>query len=225
MALETLSEDVRKVRRSLLAASLIGYAISKIDVTITKATVFGTEFKFGNFDAIPFVLALIILYFFIAFIIFALSEYASLYRGERREYIRRIMNSEDVPLSALQADEKLEQLETAIEKAQFEDQRLSLKKEIDNIWKCKKYFEGEKKSVFHRFSFMKLRYIIEFFIPIFVSVYAMILLFFLTDFKYEQATVDKSEVTIKTEQVIIQQQTRSIPVEPTQKGKKDLKKN
>jgi hypothetical protein len=220
MALETLSEETRKVRRSLLAASLIGYAISEIDVTITKFTVFGTEFKFGNFDAIPFVLGFIILYFFITFIIFALSEYAFLFRGERREYIRKIMNSEDIPLSASQAKKKLDQLATAIEKAESEKQRLNLKEEVDKIWRCKQYFENEKKSVFYRLSFNNVRYIIEFLIPIVVSAYAIILLFFFTDFKYAQPNADKSKVIIKTEQVVIQQQTRTTPLDPPQPGEK-----
>ncbi len=90
MALETLSENTRKIRRSLLAASLIGYSISKIDVRISKVTVFGTEFKIGDFQAIPFVLGLI------TFIFYALSEYAHFIRERYREELNRKRNSGDM---------------------------------------------------------------------------------------------------------------------------------
>ena len=87
MALETLSENTRKIRRSLLAAGLVGYLISKIDVSIPKVTIFGTEFKIGNFQAIPFVLGLIVLYYLITFSFYALSEYAQLYREGKKEFL------------------------------------------------------------------------------------------------------------------------------------------
>lgn len=74
MAQETISENTRKVRRSLLAASLIGVVISFIDVSITKVSLFGTEFSIGKFETIPVVLTAIILYFLVTFASYAFAE-------------------------------------------------------------------------------------------------------------------------------------------------------
>ena len=95
MAYEILSDKTRKTRKALLAASLIGICISHIDVNISKVTVFGTEFKFGNFEAIPIILGLIILFYLINFYAYGALDLRNFQKMYSREAVDTIIKDEN----------------------------------------------------------------------------------------------------------------------------------
>lgn len=91
MSISYLSDNTRKTRRSLLAASLIAYAISKLGLTLTEVQVFGSKFEFQNYSAIPFVLIMVVVYFLVTFIVYAGSEYSHGHRNAVHDYRERII--------------------------------------------------------------------------------------------------------------------------------------
>lgn len=90
MSITYLSENTRKIRRSLLLVSLIGYAISKLGLALTEVQVFGSKFEFQNYTAIPFVLILVILYFLITFVVYAGSEQSRGFLKAVEDYHARV---------------------------------------------------------------------------------------------------------------------------------------
>ena len=71
MESEFLSESTHKLRKSLLIASLVGYAISKAGLKVTKVSLLGSELAITKFEVIPFVLGIVVLYLLVSFIAFA----------------------------------------------------------------------------------------------------------------------------------------------------------
>ncbi len=226
MALETISESTRKVRKSLLAASLVGLSISMIDVSISKITIFGTEFKIGNFQAIPFVLGVIVLYFLITFIFYVLSEYAHLHREGEKEFLLGLRSP--VPTTHKEAKREVERLQTELERigstagsmADFEKEFTEKQIKLDNMKSVLNYLKNKDLKLFDRFSFMNIRFVIELIVPITVGIFACIMVFFFTEFKVETAA--KPEITIKTEKVVIQTQRSNAKTKPITE-KKDQK--
>ncbi len=84
-----LSDNTRKIRRWLLLVCLIGYSISKLDLTLTEIHVFGSKFEMLNYTAIPFVLIIVILYFLITYAFYSLSEYSHGHWTEAADVVER----------------------------------------------------------------------------------------------------------------------------------------
>ncbi|KPZ60350.1 hypothetical protein [Pseudoalteromonas sp. P1-7a] len=71
---EPLNETTRKVRRNLMAASVIGVVITKVGLVPTKISAFGVEFTSSNQQALMLLLAAAIAYFAISFLVYVYSE-------------------------------------------------------------------------------------------------------------------------------------------------------
>ena len=239
-ALKIISEPTRKIRKSLLIFSLIGYSISKIDVTISRVTVLGTEFRIGNFDAIPFVLGMIILFFLTTFFFYSIQDYYSqsavIIRESAIQEFEAVTGLGYGPVS----------IKKDIDRAKKEQEQLSLISRIGSanseveekqarlssyIRKLYELLKGEEKLLYQYHGaeyvntfFVWLRQFMEFWVPLIFGTYACILVFFFTEFKVVQTEDDKTQMTIKTEQVIIQHQLQTPPKKEKKINKKDIVK-
>ena len=83
---DPLAPVTRKERLYLLAVSMIGIAMVKTGLVPTKIATFGIELDKPNRSALLFLLALITIYFFVAFLIYAASDYVA-----RREAFRAVI--------------------------------------------------------------------------------------------------------------------------------------
>lgn len=99
---EPLNDTSRKVRRNLLAASVIGVFIAKVGLIPSKFAVFGIEFSEANQDALLILLIFVIAYFAITFLVYVSSELVAwqmIFRSEEmerlQEQVRRSENSFD----------------------------------------------------------------------------------------------------------------------------------
>lgn len=71
---EPLNETTRKVRRNLMAASVIGVVLTKVGLVPSKISAFGVEFTSSNQQALMTLLAVAIVYFAVSFIVYVYSE-------------------------------------------------------------------------------------------------------------------------------------------------------
>lgn len=71
---EPLNETTRKVRRNLMASSVLGVVFTKVGLVPTKLSAFGVEFSSSNQEALMLLLACAIAYFFISFSVYVYSE-------------------------------------------------------------------------------------------------------------------------------------------------------
>ncbi|WP_155522576.1 hypothetical protein [Salinivibrio sp. HTSP] len=71
---EPLNETTRKVRRNLMAASVVGIVLTKVGLVPTKISAFGVEFSSSNQQALMLLLASAICYFMVSFIVYVYSE-------------------------------------------------------------------------------------------------------------------------------------------------------
>jgi hypothetical protein len=78
-----LGEVAKKDRKALLGLSFTGYAIIDINIIPTKIDSLGIVFSPDNKEAIPNVLAVLIGYFLIAFLVHSLSDFISYRRAKR----------------------------------------------------------------------------------------------------------------------------------------------
>jgi hypothetical protein len=82
---DPLAPVTRKERLYLLAVSMIGIAMVKTGLVPRKIATFGIDLDPPNRSALLFLLALITIYFFVAFLIYAASDYVA-----RREALRAV---------------------------------------------------------------------------------------------------------------------------------------
>ena len=71
---EPLNETTRKVRRNLMAVSVIGVVLTKVGLVPSKISAFGVEFSSSNQKALMTLLAVAIIYFAVSFIVYVYSE-------------------------------------------------------------------------------------------------------------------------------------------------------
>jgi len=74
---DPLSEITRKERRSLLALSTLGIIMVKTGLIPERISAFGVEFSKTDQKSLLFVVAFIIVYFLVSFVIYAWSDFAS----------------------------------------------------------------------------------------------------------------------------------------------------
>src|SRR5215208_2976343 len=80
---DPLTPVTRKGRLYLLAVSLIGVTMVRTGLVPSKISTFGIELDKPNRSALLFLLALVTIYFLVAFVLYAASDYMA-----RREAIR-----------------------------------------------------------------------------------------------------------------------------------------
>lgn len=73
--IEPLRVQSRLARRNLLISSVIGFLVSKGGLVPTKISALGIELSKPNQQAFTYLIAAIVIYFTIAFIVYGLSDY------------------------------------------------------------------------------------------------------------------------------------------------------
>jgi len=89
---EPLNETSRKVRRNLLAASVVGVFIAKVGLIPSKFAVLGIEFSEANQDALLTLLIFVIAYFAFTFLVYVSSELVAwqmIFRSEEMERLQK----------------------------------------------------------------------------------------------------------------------------------------
>ncbi|HCG5966289.1 TPA: hypothetical protein NJ473_004385 [Vibrio parahaemolyticus] len=71
---EPLNETTRKVRRNLLAASLVGLVTTKVGHIPTQITAFGIAFSTSNLEALMLLITAITVFYLVSFSIYIASE-------------------------------------------------------------------------------------------------------------------------------------------------------
>lgn len=209
MESEPLTGFTRKLRKSLLIASFIGFAISYAGLSVSEVSLLGSKLAITNFEIIPFVLGIIVLYFLANFIFFGFYDYSQHYRklrlniadlysegkmakaGEVIERIRNLNKELDelrqkLPMAGIESPDKADKIRDKMKV--IESERKKLSKAVDFLAKTQVYiFEN---SVFIKLIY-KMRTIFDFFVPIGVGAYVVILLFFFTKIPQVEATTPK----------------------------------
>ena len=88
---DPLSEVTRKERRMLLAVSMVGIILVKMELVPTKISALGIEFAETNQKALLSILALAVIYFIIAFIIYAASDFLAWRKSIRANLIDTVL--------------------------------------------------------------------------------------------------------------------------------------
>ena len=92
---DALSEVARKARRSLLGISLIGITLKISGMVPSKIPSLGIEFKLADQQKLLLIVAFIILYFIVAFIIYAASDYLSWKLEIKRWELEKIVSENE----------------------------------------------------------------------------------------------------------------------------------
>lgn len=72
---DPLSTETRSKRRVLLGVSLMGIAMAKAGLIPKKINALGVELESGNQGALLYLVAAVIIYFFVAFLIYGASDF------------------------------------------------------------------------------------------------------------------------------------------------------
>ncbi len=83
---DPLSEVTRRERRTLLGISMLGLALAKVPLVPTKFAALGIEFAEINRQAFVYLYALLVLYYLIAFVIYAFTDFVAWRRSEHIRY-------------------------------------------------------------------------------------------------------------------------------------------
>ena len=74
---DPLHQTTRKVRKGLLLSSIIGILIVKMDLVPTRITALGIEFSQSDQESLLSMIALLVAYYLINFVIYLWTEFAS----------------------------------------------------------------------------------------------------------------------------------------------------
>jgi hypothetical protein len=194
METDDLSENSRKLRKSMLAFSMVGLVLAYVQPVINKVTVLGTEFIITNFGALPTILGLIILYFLVSFGVNAVDEYTASNRKRREDLIDRIASGK--VYTTEEAEEQLGKLKLELKSlhAEFNSLGFNDKTEVtrmiqlkeQEIFKTQKildFYNTYKMPLFGRINLRRwITNGINVYLPILVGIYTIVLLVFFTKF-------------------------------------------
>ena len=187
-----LSEETRKTRKGLLVVCLIAFSISKIGLTVKKVNVFGSELIISNFESIPLVLGLMVLYYLFTFLSYGLDEYSAAYRKLHRENVERIKTDEiltrrEIEEKYFDLDHEMENCQLTLEQLGNHEEReraVARSREIEiqmnKLAKMNDYLKQFEGSFFERFQFKFFRPFMELIAPVIIGLYTLILLLFFT---------------------------------------------
>jgi hypothetical protein len=108
---EPLHETTRKIRRNLLMTSVIGVVVTKVGLIPTKISVFGIEFSYSNQQALMMLLAVIIIYFGVSFLVYVYSELSAwkvLLASKDLEEVREQMNNAETVIFGTVSTERID---------------------------------------------------------------------------------------------------------------------
>lgn len=92
---DPFNDVTRRTGRNLLASAVIGIIIVKVGLIPTKFNAFGIEFSQTNQNALLTLLALIIGYFLMSFIVYVLSEIAAWKLAFRSQEFEKFKNEKE----------------------------------------------------------------------------------------------------------------------------------
>jgi len=211
METDFLTEPTRKLRKSLLVASLIGFAISYAGLRVSEVSLLGSKLSITKFEVIPLVLGIVVSYFLVTFLIFGLYEYSQSYRKLRNGYLERLAKGTEY--SRLNTDKALKDLRDELvslhsnmetlmagetTRLADRDRAREIEQEISKLNRVSDFYEYYKGSIFERLRLRGMRTFFDLFVPILIGIYVAILLFFYTKIPEVEATTPKpeKEVTI-----------------------------
>jgi len=197
MARYTISEYTRKIRKSLLAATLVGFAIAKIGVVVEEVSIFATKVSLQNYNAITWVIFAIVLYFLVTFVFYALSDYAESSAQSYEELFQWLSSGPDLP-SAAQIESSAKKLAKEIlelkdqlkgnqhlvyhdpDLAKIKDRLEKKQKQYTSLTYLHDVTEARSRSFLSRHRFVGPRVVVEFFVPLVLAVFVIGILFFST---------------------------------------------
>jgi len=210
MESEFFTERTRKLRKSLLIASLIGFAISYAGLRVSEISLLGSKLSITRFEVIPFVLGIVVSYFLVTFIIFGLYEYSQSYGKMRMDILERI--SKGTVYSRRETMIALKHLETELESLQNEagsqalvspedsrrakDSAREVQQEILKLQRVLDFYADYKGSIFERLRVRGMKTFFDLFVPIIIGLYVAILLFFFTKIPELNDKIHKPEQNI-----------------------------
>ncbi len=218
MESEFLTEPTRKLRKSLLIASLIGFAISYAGLRVSEVSLLGSKLSITRFEVIPFVLGIVVSYFLVTFIIFGLYDYSQSHRKKRIDIIEKISKgtvySETEATNALEdLQAELENLQTEADIAQYTSSPETLSRVKKRVWETQQeisklervleYYRFYKGSIFERFRLRGMKTLFDLLVPISIGLYVAILLFFFTKIPELNETTHKPEQNIIVSEKVI----------------------
>lgn len=92
VAYDPLSEVTRRERKALLGVAVVGIALVEVPLVPTKLSAFGLEFSTVNQRTFLALYAVVVAYFLIAFFVYAFTDYVAWKRSQAihyREYLRQ----------------------------------------------------------------------------------------------------------------------------------------
>ncbi len=152
---DPLGDVTRKERRSLLAASIISITIAKSGLVPLKISALGIEFAKADQRSLLIIMSLITLYFLVAFIIYAASDFVAW----RLESIDLLVRELKVRHQAL-----IEALKAGPEGTKTTNY-------LESFWTQLRLFLALVKPI------SILRALFDFLLPIFIGIYAVVTLF------------------------------------------------
>ena len=108
---EPLNETTRKVRRNLMAASVIGVVITKVGLVPSKISAFGVDFSSSNQQALMTLLAAAIIYFIINFLVYVYSELTAwqiVFASKQIEVLKEEAERKRISLTGRNSDEEFQ---------------------------------------------------------------------------------------------------------------------
>lgn len=118
---DALSNVTRRGRQFLLGISLLGIALKEAGLVPSKISGLGIEFQSANQQALLSIVAIVIVYFLVAFIIYAASDYLAWRLAISKQLIEKIVSDYEKDLLGLfpqpgTTDENLEQFKLELHK-------------------------------------------------------------------------------------------------------------
>ena len=97
---DPLTEVTRRERRALLGVSMLGLALVKVPLVPEKLGAFGIEFTDVNRQTFALMFALVVGYFLVAFLVYAVSDFVAWRRSEVIRYSAYVrLQEKDPPLT------------------------------------------------------------------------------------------------------------------------------
>jgi|SRR3989339_1965451 len=196
MEIGNLSDETKKIRKSLLLFCAIGFSLSQIGLSIGKISLFGSVLYASNIAAIPIVLGLIVLYYLVSFIVVGLHEYSNSYRKSREEYITQFTEGKtytesDVQLLLTIIDREISEFQFQLKNSPLLDDRNKLQIAISekNQEKIKykrilDFLKTHDASLFEKIKIDILKNFVDLFLPVLIGIYVCVILFFFTHIPY-----------------------------------------
>jgi len=189
---DPLSNVTRKERKLLLSLSLLTLLIVKVGLFPTKISAFGIDFSANNISAFFSILGFAILYFFIVFIIYCISD-IRIWRMKAFQSTKDVLQYS--PLE-LKDSTRLQDILEAVEG-------------LDNLEK-KVVWYYEKSKYYSKFS--NIRIFIEFIFPLIFSAYVLFLSFTFDSNKIVGNNINNSEQLNKVDTTNVLKDSLNIDV-------------